>query len=406
MEPACSPTSPLDCRLCLSDKRVKIDGRDRCTATCTGTGTQCKRLSLNIHLFNECLQHGVMNAEQLTSAQRKALLSFIADSSLTDDRKREYGLMLRGRSLPADLRHHLRPFVLSQDDQLRRAIHASRSGFDSIEAIELLRDIYKLDPTISLLRDTVDPEDTEPDTEPDSDIPSSARVLRWKHIRLLDPTLPYYIWCTDTERTTDLIRRGHFTNVVVVSTIQGHSYCIRSYSDQGFLTDCPMLQKVHFIFPFVTHIGSHWVSKCESLKHVSFDLPNLTAVGARWLWSSKSLQSVTFAGLPRLSSVKGFWMCFCTRLTYVDFTGLRNLVSVGDNWLSFNNSMVAPRFFGLERLETIGYNWMAYCGTLATPEFRGLDSLKVVKHDWMRQCPKLTNPDTARTISFLEEVLC
>jgi len=99
MDP-CVSTSFLDCGTCTSNRLIKIDGRSRCNTLCASTGERCRRLSLDITDFSMCLQHCVMKADQLTRKQHKALLSFIATGSMTNARKREYAMMIRGRSLP------------------------------------------------------------------------------------------------------------------------------------------------------------------------------------------------------------------------------------------------------------------------------------------------------------------
>jgi hypothetical protein len=372
---ACSPTSSLDCGSCTATKRFRIEGRSRCVSMCTSTTQQCRRLSLNIKEVDMCLQHCVMKADRLSAEQRSALLLFINTSLMHDDKKREYELMVRGRALPTDVRKYMRSFVDDLDKVLHRKMLKSNIAANSIESIELLRTVYKLDTDIHLLRDTMPLSDAEN----------------------LDPTIPYHIWCTDVKKTTELVNAGELTNVTIISTDKGQI-------STGLCSFCTELQKVHFILPFVTHIGDNWVQMCWSLTHVSFDLANLREVGNHWLSGSGAhggIQPIRFIGLPRLSSVKDSWMR-SSRVIDLDFTGMGELVSVGHNWLSGSLPLQAPRFYGLKTLESVGDYWMDNCRNLTKPDFQGLGALKTVGVFWMSSCTKL--PDDI-DLSGMENVI-
>ena len=208
----------------------------------------------------------------------------------------------------------------------------------------------------------------------------------------LDPSLPYHIWCTDVEKTTELISVARLQNVTILSTSQG-----LLDSSSGFITNCGELKKIHFILPFVTAIGDSWLFFCRNLKEVSFDLANLENVGSRWLsWSGcDNMDTIKFDGLPRLIDVKDYWMRYCM-VSDVDFVGLRNLKGVGDDWLALSPNLTMPQFDGLKDLESVGDRWMYSCKNLTAPNFRGVDSLKHVGEDLMEKCPKIADPSMYR----------
>ena len=357
MDDACGSTSSLDCGTCTSNKRVRIVGRVGCVAICTSTGERCRRLSLDIKEVDMCLQHCVMRADRMSSEQRTSLLSFITAGSMTDTKKQEYELMIRARSLPSDIRKTLvGSYLIGRDVTLRKAMGRLDIAFNSIESIELLRNVYRLDTNITLLRDT----------------------MSIDAITQLDPSVPYHIWCTDAALTTDLVGMGHLTNVTVLCTTKG------VFTGESF-SFCHELQKIHFVLPFVTHMGDRWMDRCWMLTEVSFDLPNMKEVGDYWMSNTK-IKTISFEGLPRLVSIRDHWLSDAIELEDIDFTGLGNLVSVGSSWLYGCHALESPRFYGLHRLESVGDNWMKRCVRLFGPDFHGLDALKTVGEDWMARC--------------------
>jgi hypothetical protein len=379
MTDVCSSTSELDCGQCTSDKLVRILGRTRCVATCSGTGVRCKRLSLHTDDLDKCLQHSVMNVDTLSPAERKTLRLFVYNSDLTDARKREYTLMIAGRLLPTVIVDQVKSFFVPRDGQLRKAIEDSDFGYNTLESIELLRRVYALDKDIPLLIDTMRTNDI--------------------HRLDLDPNLQYHIWHTSDRRTNRLIDVAKLTNIVILSTRQGDT---RGRTDirgdrgpTGLVNSytCDTLLRVHYILPFVTHIGNNWTSSCYYLTHVTFDLANLREVGISWLSNLHSLTSINFKGLPRLEHVGADWMQSSQRLYQVEFAGLHNLVSVGKNWL-MDTAVVSPRFGDLKKLELVDPGWMACCIHLVAPDFRGLDMLTTVGERSMVGCGRgLETPD-------------
>ena len=145
MTDACNSTSSVDCGKCKVYKRTRIEGRNRCISTCTGTDMLCKRLSLDVDELDMCLQHCLVNVNNLVPKQHNALLSFISKGSMTDERKREYEMMIRGRLLPLDLQEYVHSFAVDFSEILRSAMARSSSPADSRESIDLVRTTYKLD---------------------------------------------------------------------------------------------------------------------------------------------------------------------------------------------------------------------------------------------------------------------
>ena len=304
MDPdACVSTSSLDCGTCTSNKRVNIGGRSRCISMCTSTSERCRRLSIDVVEVDMCLQHSVMKVDQLTQRQVQALLTFIKKrtGSMTVDQKKEYVMMTRGRALPKSLRNHVASFVMGLDDKLRSEMIRLDIRANSIESITLLRRIYKLDTSIPILKDVLSLTD---------------------NYASLDPTLPYHIWCSCPKRTTRLIRTRHLTNVTILSTAKGEF-------GGPLLKNCWIVEKVHFIMPFVTRLDDEWMFDWGGGDHhhqreFVFDLPNLQRHFSHMWFVEGGVRTVTFDGRTRPSFLGNRWIKRCG-LYDVDFRGLKNL---------------------------------------------------------------------------------
>lgn len=290
---ACASTSDADCGSCYTNQRRKVEGRSRCVAMCTSKGLpeQCKRLSLDDNELDMCLQHNISQVEQLTRRQLEALFTFV-DTKISSDRRVQIKDNIRTRLLPPSLRDIVTSYVLSRDDQFTGEILRRGGNLNTIESIEVMRNIYKLDTTVTLLKDT-------------------------DRNKNLDPTLQYHIWCTDVKKTNLLIRRRKLTDVTILSLFNG--------SFNGTIGDrCKTLENIRFVMPWVTEVEGVWLKGCVAIKNVLFDTPRLEPIHYNWFSDIGGAKTVTFDGVPQESHKLERWI-----KTYgvvsVDFGGLKKL---------------------------------------------------------------------------------
>jgi len=267
-------------------------------------------------------------------------------------------------NLPSDLRDLIVSF-LPLTEQISMKLNGCQIGIHSVHAVHVILGAFGYpQENIPLLLDD-----------------------RAQYQNILPKNEMHYIWFHDSTNTNRLINDHKLQSVVLVGTMRGTL-------QKPPILNCPTLQSVTYILPWVTSIsGSHWMAMCPFLTRINFiGLLQLQTVGSHWLYHCENLVIVNFNGMNCLETVGDHWMQHCEQLTTLDFTCLRQLRTVGRNWLKECNMLMTPDFDGLYSLQTVNNHWMSLCNRLKTPKFGQLANIKHIGSHWMGECSSLINP--------------